>query len=298
MKLSISIVIPCKNEENTIATLIENLIDSNIADEIIVVNDGSTDNTLKIINDYNIKVITHPYSKGNGASIKAGARKATCDILIFMDADGQHQVSEIPKLIAGIEHNFDMVIGARDNKSQASVARLVGNKIYNRLASLITGHKVKDLTSGFRACRRKYFMDFISLLPNGFSYPTTITMAFFRSGYSIKYIPISVKKRKGKSHISLLTDGIRFLLIIFKVGILYSPLKIIAPFSAVLFSSGIAHYAYTYFLSGRFTNMSLLLLIAAFFIFVFGLISEQITMLIYLNINSKKEDDININNPD
>jgi len=241
------------------------------------------DKTANILANKMVKVITHPYSKGNGASIKAGAREAISDILVFLDADGQHNVNEIKELIININNGFDMVVGARSNQSQASSARLVGNYIYNRLASLITGHSVLDLTSGFRACKRELFVKYISLLPNGFSYPTTITMAFFRSGYSVKYIPIIANKRSGNSHISLIKDGIRFLLIIFKIGTLYSPLKLFAPLSALIFCSGLVHYCYTYLVSGRFTNMSLLLFATAVFIFIFGLISEQITMLIYIN---------------
>lgn len=283
----ISIIIPCKNEENTIGELIDSLVDSNIANEIIVINDGSTDDTANILSTKPIQVITNPYSKGNGAAIKTGAKAAKGEILVFMDSDGQHNVSNISALVSPLSDGYDMVVGARDNKSQANTARLVGNKIYNKLASLITGHKILDLTSGFRACKRKYFLEFISLLPNGFSYPTTITMAFFRNGYSIKYIPISVNKREGKSHLSLMKDGIRFLLIIFKVGTLYSPLKLFAPLAALVFSTGVGYYIYSYMMSGRFTNMSLLLFVTAAFIFIFGLVSEQITMLMYLNTNDK-----------
>jgi len=289
-KITNSIIIPCKNEVTSIGALLKTVKDSNLFDEIIVVNDGSTDGTDDILTTSNIKIIHHPYSKGNGAAIKAGARAATGEIIVFMDADGQHNVSEIPKLLTAIEQGYDMAVGARDNQSQASTARLVGNKLYNRLASLITGHKILDLTSGFRACRRRCFIEFLSLLPNGFSYPTTITMAFFRSGYSVKYLPISVNKRVGKGHLSLIKDGIRFLLIIFKVGSLYSPLKLFAPLAGVIFSSGIGYYLYTFLSSGRFTNMSMLLFVVSIFIFIFGLISEQITMLIYLNIKDEHKE--------
>jgi len=281
---NISIIIPCKNEQNSIGTLLDQLLDHYSAAEIIVVNDGSTDATAKILSGYDtIKVVSHPYTKGNGAAIKSGAVASSRDILIFMDADGQHTIDNILNFTNQINTGYDMVIGARDSKSQANVARLAGNKIYNKLASMITGHKILDLTSGFRACRKQKFIEFLSLLPNGFSYPTTITMAFFRSGYSVKYMPIKVAKRTGKGHISLLKDGIRFLLIIFKVGTLYSPLKLFAPLSSVIFSSGLIYYLYTYFTSGRFTNMSMLLITISIFIFIFGLISEQITMLIYMN---------------
>ncbi len=287
--IKVSIIIPCKNEESTIGSLIDELIKARLADEIIVINDGSTDNTTKILQSKNIITINHPYSKGNGASIKTGARRATGDFLIFMDADGQHQTNEILKFIETFEEGYDMVVGARDNKAQASTARLVGNKFYNWLASFITGHKIYDLTSGLRGCNRKHFIEFLSLLPNGFSYPTTITMAFFRSGYSVKYIPINVVQRKGSGHLSILKDGIRFLLIIFKVGTLYSPLKLFAPLATLIFSSGLGYYFYTFFTSNQFTNMSLLLFVISVFILIFGLISEQITMLIYLSIHDKNK---------
>jgi len=287
---NLSIIIPCKNEQDSIGSLLEQLTEHFSESEIIVIDDGSTDNTANILAYYDMaQVISNPYSKGNGAAIKSGANIATRDILLFMDADGQHTINAIPQLIAQIDNGHDMVIGARDNKSQASTARLVGNKFYNKLASVITGHKITDLTSGFRACKRKLFLEFISLLPNGFSYPTTITMAFFRSGYNVKYIPVKVKNRNGKSHISILKDGIRFLLIIFKIAALYSPLKLFAPISALFFSSGICYYLYTYFSSGRFTNMGVLLIIISVLILVFSLISEQITMLLYLKLNKDQK---------
>ena len=285
----VSIIIPCKNEQHTIGLLLDDIISKNIAKEIIVVNDGSTDETATVLEKYDIIIINNIYSKGNGAAVKAGARQATQDTLVFMDADGQHSANDVLGLLKNIDDGYDMVIGARDGQSQASAARHFGNRIYNKLASLITGHKIKDLTSGFRAVRRSLFLEFMPLYPNGFSYPTTITMAFFRSGYSVKYIPISLNKRIGTSHLSLLKDGIGFLLIIFKVSTLYSPLKLFAPLSALIFSFGISHYIYTYAMTERFTNMSLLLLATGVFVFIFGLISEQITMLIYLNISNKNK---------
>ena len=229
--MTITIIIPCKNEEKSIGKVVDKLLKLDFISEIIVVNDGSTDQTADILSSKNIVVVTHPYSKGNGAAIKAGARKASGDILIFMDADGQHNADNLKQLLEPIENGYDMVIGARSNSSQASTTRLMGNKIYNKLASILTGHKIEDLTSGFRACKRKLFLEFLALLPNGFSYPTTITMAFLRSGYSVKYVPIEVNNRKGKSHLSIVKDGIRFFLIIFKVTMLYSPLKLFAPLS-------------------------------------------------------------------
>ncbi len=286
---TVSVIIPCKNEANTIASIINALITLDCVNELIIVNDGSSDQTSDILATFpTIKVINHIYSKGNGAAIKSGARIATSDLLLFMDADGQHKPEEIIKLIETINLGFDMVVGARSNQSQASNTRLIGNKLYNRIATYITSHKIYDLTSGFRICNRLKFMEFIALLPNGFSYPTTITMAFFRSGYSVNYLPVSVNKRADKGHLSIVKDGIRFLLIIFKIATLYSPLKLFAPAAGIIFSSGLFIYLYTYLESGRFTNMSLLLFVTSVFVFIFGLISEQITMLIYLNLKEHK----------
>jgi hypothetical protein len=180
-----------------------------------------------------------------------------------------------------------MVVGARDKKSQADSYRAIANGIYNKLASLITGHKILDLTSGFRVVKAAKFREFLYLLPNGFSYPTTCTMAFFRAGYSVSYIPIQTEKRLGESHISLLKDGIRFLVIIFKVGSLYSPLKIFLPTSAGFFFTGCAYYMYTYTTQGRFTNMSAVLFMTAILVFLIGLVSEQVTALMYKDTDGK-----------
>lgn len=180
-----------------------------------------------------------------------------------------------------------MVVGARDGNSQASMGRWLANFSYNRFASLIVGRRINDLTSGFRAVRANRFKEFLHLLPNGFSYPTTSTMAFFRSGYPVAYVPIQTKKRSGKSHIKWARDGLRFLVIVFKVGTLYAPLKIFLPFSLLSFVAGLANYAYTYFTEGRFTNMSAVLFIVAVLIFLLGLLSEQITMLLYQRSDSK-----------
>ena len=220
---------------------------------------------------------------GNGAAIKAGARAATGELLVTMDADGQHDPNDISKLLKKFDEGYEMAIGARSYKSQAGKRRWLGNQIYNLIASLVVGKKIEDLTSGFRAVRAEKFMDFLYLLPNGFSYPTTITMAFFRNGYPVTYVPIETKNRVGKSHLRLIKDGLRFLIIIFKIGTLYSPLKIFTPFSALLFLTGLAYYGYTYASIGRFTNMSALLLITSIIIFLIGLVSEQITTLIYNN---------------
>lgn len=277
----ISIILPAKNESAAIGTTVSSIRQYYPDAEVIVVNDGSTDNTAAVAEAAGAKVIHHPYSKGNGAAIKTGARAASGEIIVFMDADGQHDPADIPRLLEMIAQGHDMVVGARQKGSQASVGRGLANGLYNRLASWMTGHRVEDLTSGFRAARADKFREFLYLLPNGFSYPTTSTMAFFRAGYSVAYVPIHAAQRIGKSHIRLLRDGTRFLLIIFKIGTLFSPVKIFAPVALAMFLLASGWYGYTLYSFGRFTNMSALLYSGAVMVFLMGLISEQITALMY-----------------
>ena len=279
--MKISIVLPAKNESGAIGPTIERIKQLSIAHEIIVVNDGSTDSTQAVAEYVGATVVTHPYAKGNGAAIKTGTRTATGDVIIFMDADGQHDPQDIPRLLEQIEQGYDLVVGARKKGSQASLGRGVANALYNNLATYMTEQKVEDLTSGFRAVRADKFREFLYLLPNGFSYPTTSTMAFFRAGYSVTYVPIHAAKRIGKSHIQPLKDGVRFFLIIFKIATLFSPLKMFLPISVILFMIGTGWYGYTLYEFHRFTNMSALLYTGSIMIFLMGLISEQITALMY-----------------
>ena len=279
--MTISIILPAKNESAAIGATVSGIRQHYPDAEVIVVNDGSTDSTAEVSEGAGASVVHHPYSKGNGAAIKTGARAASGEIIVFMDADGQHDPADIPRLLELIEQGHDMVVGARQKGSQASVGRGLANGLYNRLASWMTGHRVEDLTSGFRAVRANKFREFLYLLPNGFSYPTTSTMAFFRAGYSVAYVPIHAAQRIGKSHIRLLRDGTRFLLIIFKIGTLFSPVKIFAPVALAMFLLASGWYGYTLYSFGRFTNMSALLYSGAVMVFLMGLISEQITALMY-----------------
>ena len=221
------------------------------------------------------------YALGNGAAIKAGARVAKGDVLIFMDADGQHQPDDIPALLEKFAEGYDMVVGARQSGSHAGAHRAVANDLFSRFASWMVMQNIQDLTSGFRVVRAEKFRKFMYLLPNGFSYPTTITMSFFRAGFAVGYVPIHTPRRVGNSHIRPLRDGVRFLLIIIKVGTLYSPQKLFLPVSAGFFLTGLAYYAYTFWTAGRFTNMSALMFISAILTFLIGIVSEQISALHY-----------------
>ena len=281
--MRISVILPAKNEAQGLQRTLPILRTHFPEAEVIVVDDGSTDATAAVAAEHGARVLSSPYSMGNGAAIKRGARAATGDILVFMDADGQHDPGLIQQLLDKLDAGFDMVVGARDSSGQANAGRGAANALYNRLASWMTGHRIADLTSGFRAVRADRFREFLHLLPNGFSYPTTSTMAFFRSAYPVAYVSIPVARRIGtSSHIRPLRDGLRFLLIIFKIATLYSPLKLFAPTAVVFGLLGLGYYAWTFTTEGRFTNMSALLLSASVIVFLIGLISEQITALTYL----------------
>lgn len=280
--MKISVILPAKNEAASLRTLLPEVQVRMPDAEIIVVNDGSTDDTADVCRQHDVKLVTHLYSMGNGAAIKSGARVAQGEILVFMDADGQHQPRDIPLLLEKLAQGYDMVVGARSRRSQAGMHRAFANGFYNRLASWMVGQRVADLTSGFRAAGAGKFRSFLYMLPNGFSYPTTITMSFFRAGHAVGYVPIHASRRIGSSsHMRILRDGVRFLLIIFKIGSLYSPLKLFFPISVFFFLLGCSNYLYTFIKLHRFTNMSALLFITAVIIFLIGLVSEQITMLAY-----------------
>ena len=279
-KYEVTILLPAFNEEGVIGTTIQKIRELHPDFEILVIDDGSTDNTLQEAMHARANVWPHPYNIGNGAAIKTGLRLAKGEWIVMMDADGQHKPEDIIKLL---EHKdqFDMVVGARSRGSETALHRDIANKVYNWFASYVTKFKVKDLTSGFRLVKKDIAQQFIYLLPNTFSYPSTITMAYLRSGRTIKYIPIQTLARQGKSKIRLIIDGARFLLIISKIATLFSPLRVFLPISATLFFIGFFYYLYTFFTLGRFTNMSALLFTTSVIIGMMGLLSEQISQMRY-----------------
>jgi glycosyltransferase involved in cell wall biosynthesis len=278
---SLSVILPAYNEEKSVGVVVSQLVEKFPDAEILVVDDCSTDRTYEVANEAGARIIRHKYNMGNGASIKTGVRHAKGDLLVFMDADGQHDYSEINKLLDRISENYDMVVGARESDTHANNIRWLGNKLLNKFASILTGRKILDLTSGFRAVRAKTFREFVHLLPNGFSYPTTSTMAFLRSGYSVSFVPIRAGKRQGRSKISLIRDGIRFSVVIMKVATLFSPMRVFFPASVLFFLLGLTRYIYFYLVTGKFSEMAGVMFITAIIVFLIGLVSEQITALHY-----------------
>jgi glycosyltransferase involved in cell wall biosynthesis len=275
----VSVIIPVYNEGKSIGGLVSKIKTCYPDFNVIVIDDGSIDNTADAAQKAGARVYIHPYNIGNGAAIKSGIRVADGDILVFMDGDGQHDPDDIAKLLEYMPQ-FDMVVGARSMGDQASLGRALGNKAYNWFASYVAKFPIKDLTSGFRAVKSNIAKSFVYLLPNTYSYPATITLGVLRSGMSVKYVPIKMRKRKaGKSNIKLLQDGARFFMIITRICTLYAPMRVFLPVSFTMLFLGIANYLYTYITRSRFTNMSVFMFVAAIIVFMMSLISEQICQM-------------------
>ncbi|HZR22792.1 MAG TPA: glycosyltransferase family 2 protein [Vicinamibacterales bacterium] len=273
-----SVVIPAFNESMSIASLVSAVRGADAWREIIVVDDGSTDDTGAQAAAAGARVIRHPYNKGNGASVKSGIRAATGQFVLILDADGQHRPADAARLVSQLA-TYDLVVGARAMHTHASAARRMGNMLLNELATYLTEHPIPDLTSGFRAARREYLVEFLHLLPNGFSTPTTTTLAFIKAGYSVRFEPVEAAQRQGSSKIRFGSDGFRFFLILLKVITIFSPLRIFVPISATSFALGAAYALWTIATQSHVTNSSVLLILLSVVIFLVGLISEQISSL-------------------
>ncbi len=296
MSVKLSVIIPVYNEEENIDNFLTEVIEFcknfSFPYEIIAVNDGSTDQTLDVLRKFGdkIKIVNHIYNMGNGAAVKSGIKAAKGEYVIMIDGDGQHYPQDLARILEKLEEGYHLVVGARDLSSQAGLVRAVGNLIYNKLASYVADFEVKDLTSGLRGARRKIISKFLYLFPNGFSYPSTSTLVFLKAGYTLTYIPIKTRKRKGKSKIRIFKDGLKFFNIIAKITTLFSPMKIFFPVSVMLFLAAIAHFLFRYFVSGRYTLFTGILILSSLFTLLMGLISEQISTLYFKDINFGDED--------
>ncbi len=273
-----TVVIPAFNESASIAGVVDGLRSVATWKEILVVDDGSRDDTSERAATAGARVIRHPYNKGNGSSVKTGIRHAAGEWILIIDGDGQHRPDDAMRLIAGLG-DYDLVVGARSAHTQASMVRRLGNTVLARLAGHLANRRIPDLTSGFRAARREYLLEFLHLLPNGFSTPTTTTLAFLRAGYNVRFEPIEARAREGQSHIRLARDGAAFFLILFKVITIFSPLKIFVPVSVATFAVGVAYGVWNVVQHDRIPNGAVLLLMFAVMVFLMGLISEQISAL-------------------
>jgi glycosyltransferase involved in cell wall biosynthesis len=275
---STTIIVPAFNEERSVGPLVEKLAGSAAWHQILVVDDGSTDDTAARATAAGATVVRHPYNKGNGAAVKTGIRHATGDHILIIDGDGQHKAADAVRLVSYLGE-YDLVIGARSTHTQATHARMLGNTALNRLASYLTGRPIPDLTSGFRAARRSCLREFLHLLPNGFSTPTTTTLAFIKGGYNVRFEPIDAEARVGQSKIRLMRDGAKFFIIILKIVTIFSPMRVFAPLSALSFLLGTAYGLWTVISDHKIANGSVLLLMFAVMVFLVGLVSEQIAAL-------------------
>ena len=274
----VSIVVPAYNESHSIAALVSSLRDAGAWREIIVVDDGSSDETGRRASEAGARVVRHPYNKGNGASVKTGIRNATGEFVLILDADGQHRPADAKRLVAKLDQ-YELVVGARSRATQAGIARRLGNSMLNRIASYLTDQHIPDLTSGFRAARRAHFLEFLHLLPNGFSTPTTTTLAFMKAGYSVWFEPIDAGVREGRSNIRFGPDGVQFFVILLKVITIFSPMRVFLPLSVASFGVGGAYALWTIATQSHVTNSSVLLILLSVIIFLVGLVSEQISSL-------------------
>lgn len=278
--IKVSVIIPAYNEASSIGDVIDSIRKVSGNFEIIVVDDGSIDNTYKAAMEKQVRVVRHPYNIGNGAAVKAGARASTGDYLVFMDADFQHNPHDIPKLLEGLDQ-YDMVVGSRSSRGNLSLKRTFLNSILNWVASVLAGHKILDLTSGFRAIKKERMMEFLHLLPNTFSYPSTLTLALFKAGYSVKYEQLSTiqRRKSGKSKIKLTSDGMLFLCIVAKIILLFDPLRFFLPASFILFIAGSSLAVYQLFTQGGIMGGSVFALLVSIFVFFFGFLADQVASI-------------------
>jgi glycosyltransferase involved in cell wall biosynthesis len=274
----VSVIVPALNEEESIADVVAGVRAGACWREVLVIDDGSHDGTASRAEQAGARVIRHPYNKGNGAAVKTGIRSATGEFILILDGDGQHQAADARRIVDRLGE-FDLVVGARSAATQATVTRRAGNAILNWLAGYLTGRPIPDLTSGLRGARRDCLREFLHLLPNGFSTPTTTTLAFIRAGYNVAFEPVAARARIGQSKLRVARDGAKFFLILLKVITIFSPLRVFVPLSALTFASGAIYGMVNFAAAGRIPNGAVVLLLFAVIVFLVGLVSEQISAL-------------------
>jgi glycosyltransferase involved in cell wall biosynthesis len=288
---SVSVVIPALDEAATISDLVGRLRASAAWRELLVVDDGSRDTTADLARAMGARVIRHPYTKGNGAAVKTGIRHARGDYILILDGDGQHSPDDALRIVRRLGE-YDLVVGARSGSTHASAFRRLGNAALNLLAGYLTGRPVPDLTSGFRGARRDCLLEFLHLLPNGFSTPTTTTLAFMRAGYNVAFESIAARQRVGRSKIRFAADGAKFLLILLKIVTVFSPLRIFVPASLASLVAGTVYAVWNVTVNGRIPNGAVLLILFAALVFLVGLVSEQVSALRFASPLEEREHDV------
>lgn len=278
---TVSVIIPLYNEETGIRTLLDKIVELGFSElyEVIVVNDGSTDNSLEIIKEYPVKVLSHSTNKGYGAALKTGIRKSTGNLVVMLDSDGQHDPKHIPTIVEMLE-DYDMVIGTRGKESHQVKARQAGKRLIRIVGEYLVEQKLPDYNSGYRGFHKDLLEELIHIFPNGFSFSTTSTLAFLKEGFNIGTFPITVEKRVGRvSNVKFLKDGPKTIMLVLRIIMLFNPLKIFLPASAIIFFAGFGYGVAGYFIAGRFPNSGLIVIILAFFLFFIGLVADQVSIL-------------------
>lgn len=287
----VSVVVPALDEAATIGVVVTRLRASASWREVIVVDDGSRDGTAEVARAAGARVLQHPYNKGNGAAVKTGIRHSSGEFVLILDGDGQHSAEDARRIVERLGE-YDLVVGARSSSTHASLIRRAGNGVLNLLASHLTGRSIPDLTSGFRGARRECLREFLHLLPNGFSTPTTTTLAFIRAGYSVAFEPVQAYQRTGRSKIRIASDGASFLLILLKIVTVFSPLRIFVPISLVSFGVGVVYGIANVVALGRIPNGAVLLILFAALVLLVGLVSEQVSSLRFAASAASREREI------
>lgn len=277
----LSIIIPAYNEAEAIGPTLRKLSGMTfpIEHEIIIVDDGSTDDTYKVCSEFPVILLKHSVNKGYGAALKTGIRKSSGDRIIILDSDGQHDPDEISKFIDLLEE-YDMVIGERSAESFQVANRKLGKRIIRKVGEYLVEQKLPDFNSGFRAFRKDLILELLHMMPNGFSFSTTSTLAFLKEGYNIATLPINVKERVGrKSNVKFFKDGSKTMLLLFRIIMLFNPLKVFFPASIAISFFGLAFGVYGYIEFDKFSNTGVLMITLGMFLFFIGLLADQISIL-------------------